>query len=118
MSDGDFKNGMNYFLNIVREKNPNAKIVWVYGMMFTGDSSYSNVIKEVMADLGGAEKGYFSCELPYDYGEDYTYTDKDGKTITVPSVSKKPHYVHHPLKEGHEAAAKVLTEFLKTEVIK
>ena len=118
VSDGDFKNGMNYFLNIVREKNPNAKIVWVYGMMFTGDRSYSNVIKEVMADLGGAEKGYFSCELPYDYGEDYTYTDKDGKTITVPSVSKKPHYVHHPLKEGHEAAAKVLTEFLKTEVIK
>ena len=118
VSDGDFKNGMNYFLNIVREKNPNAKIVWVYGMMFTGDRSYSNVIKEVMADLGGAEKGYFSCELPYDYGEDYTYTDKDGKTITVPSVSKGPHFYSHPVKEGHEAAAKVLTEFLKTEVIK
>lgn len=118
VNDEQFKDGMNYFLNIIREKNPNAKIVWVYGMMFTGNMSYKNVIESVMNDLGGKEKGYFSCELPYDWGKDYTYTNENGESITVPTVSKDLHYVNHPVKAGHDAAAKVLTEFLKTEVLK
>ena len=118
VNDEQFKSGMYYFLDIVRKKNPNAKIVWVYGMMFAGDMSYQNVIEEVMTDLGGTAKGYYSCELPYDWGTDYTYTDKDGKTVTVPSVSKEPHFANHPVKEGHEAAAKVLAQFLRENVIK
>ena len=118
VTDEQYRASMNELLKTVKEKNPNAKVVWVYGMMYTGDKSYQNVIEEVLTAHGGAEKGYFSCELPFDRGEDYTYTDKDGKTVTVSSVSKAPHYGGHPNKEGHLAATKVLTKFLRENVLK
>ncbi len=46
---------------LVREKNPNAKIVWVYGMMRDDATS---IIKKAVADMGGKSSGIYSLELP------------------------------------------------------
>jgi len=57
----DIVAGMTQMLNLVREKNPDAKIVWIYGMMTAKANTY---IKEAIANAGGIEKGFYSFELP------------------------------------------------------
>lgn len=56
----DVKKGFEEMLALVREKNPNAKIVWAYNMM-TSDAN--NVITSVIEEAGGAENGYYSVKL-------------------------------------------------------
>ncbi|MBR5134002.1 MAG: hypothetical protein IKV35_00210, partial [Clostridia bacterium] len=53
--------GVENMMKLAREKNPNAKIVWVTGMM--GDV-YKKYIENIVKDLGGAENGYYFCKLP------------------------------------------------------
>lgn len=118
VSEQVYAENMRSFLQTLKEKNPKAKIVWCYGMMYTGDLDYSETITEIIDEFGGTENGYYSCSLPYDRGGVYSYTDKDGQTHSVPSVSEKPHYYYHPNIEGHTAAAEVLTKFLKENVVK
>ncbi len=113
-----YAENMRSFLKTLKEKNLQSKIVWCYGMMYTGDMDYSETIVAVLSEFGGSEKGYYACALPYDRGGVYTYTDKDGNTRSVPSVSEKDHYYSHPNTEGHAAAAEVLTAFLKEQVLK
>ena len=52
--------GLVEMLELVREKNPNAPIVWIHGMMTNGVSS---MIEEIVAEFGGAEAGYYACRL-------------------------------------------------------
>ena len=52
--------GLVEMLTLVREKNPNAPIVWIHGMMTDGVSA---MIEEIVAEFGGAEAGYYACEL-------------------------------------------------------
>ena len=47
-------------LELVREKNPTAPIVWIHGMMTNGVSA---MIEEIVAEFGGAEAGYYACRL-------------------------------------------------------
>ena len=54
------REGLVEMLTLVREKNPNAPIVWVYGMMTSGVSA---MIEEIVAEFGGAEAGYYACRL-------------------------------------------------------
>ncbi len=87
VTDAQFKEGALNLMTLAREKNPGSKIVWCTGMMGT---FFPTVIKEAVAQLGGAENGYFFCELPY--GVDGGYG--------------------HPNVAQHEAAANVLKTFL------
>lgn len=87
VSDADFKAGAKNLMTMARAKNPGAKIVWCTGMMGT---FFPTVLKEAVAELGGAEQGYFFCELPY--GADGGYA--------------------HPNVAQHETASKVLANFL------
>lgn len=48
-------------LNRVRELNPDAKIVWVYGMMTNG---FTAEVVQAVEQAGGAEKGFYSVKLP------------------------------------------------------
>ena len=52
--------GLVEMLTLVREKNPNAPIVWIYGMM---TDNLNAMIEEIVAEYGGAEAGYYACEL-------------------------------------------------------
>ena len=52
--------GLKEMLTLVRAKNPNAPIVWIYGMM-TND--LNTMIQEIVAEFGGEDAGYYSCKL-------------------------------------------------------
>ena len=59
----DVKYGIKSMTNVIRKKNPNAKIIWIYGMM---TSALNDMITGVVSELGGADKGYYSLELAKD----------------------------------------------------
>ena len=52
--------GLVEMLTLVREKNPNAPIVWIYGMM---TDNLNTMIEDIVAEFGGEEAGYYACEL-------------------------------------------------------
>lgn len=52
--------GLVEMLTLVREKNPNAPIVWIYGMM---TNNLNTMIEEIVAEFGGEEAGYYACKL-------------------------------------------------------
>lgn len=54
------REGLKEMLTLVRQKNPNAPIVWIHGMMTSG---VSTMIEEIVAEFGGAEAGYYACRL-------------------------------------------------------
>lgn len=56
----DVKTGFKEMLTLVRTKNPDAKIIWAYNMM---TNKANNIITSVIAEAGGAEKGYYSVSL-------------------------------------------------------
>ena len=52
--------GLVEMLTLVRAKNPNAPIVWIYGMM---TNNLNTMIEGVVAEFGGADAGYYACKL-------------------------------------------------------
>lgn len=79
-------------LQMVREKNPKAKIVWIYNMMTGG---LNEQIKTVIAQAGGAEKGYYSVQL----------------------TRGNSGWNGHSSAAQHQVLASELTAFLKSEVL-
>ncbi len=88
----DVSGGIRALFEQVRRCNPDAKIVWVTGMM--GDC-FVEEVSACVEDLGGAEAGYYFKQLPYG-------ASSGG---------------YHPTVEEHEAASAVLVDFLKTQVL-
>lgn len=91
-NDNDMFEAIKNMMELAREKNPDAKIVWCTGMMGT---AFKTITNNVIDELGGAEEGYFFCELP------------KGTSGGA----------GHPDQAQHAAAAEVLTAFLKSDVI-
>ncbi|MBR5059425.1 MAG: hypothetical protein IKX06_01480 [Clostridia bacterium] len=83
------EDGFRGFLRLVREKNPDAKIVWAYGMM---DTSSVERIKAAVEDVGGSEKGFYFLQL--------TPNGEGGNG--------------HPTLEAHQQNAKILEDYLRT----
>ncbi|MBQ3094231.1 MAG: hypothetical protein IJC52_03570, partial [Clostridia bacterium] len=88
----EFRVGSENLMRLAREKNPNAKIVWCTGMMGT---FYSSEVQAAVQALGGADSGYYYVNLPY-----------GGSGAGA-----------HPAASEHQAAAAVLEQFLKTNVL-
>jgi hypothetical protein len=88
LSNTQMQNAATAMLELVKQKNPDAKIVWAYGLMGDGKSAQ---IKAALEAAGGEAAGYYYCSLPY---------NGDGGGA-------------HPSVEGHKAAADVLTNFIK-----
>ncbi len=88
----EFQVGSKALMQLARDKNPGAKIVWCTGMMGT---FYSNAVQTAVRELGGADNGYYFVTLPY-----------NGSGAGA-----------HPSADGHKAAATVLQNFLKTNVL-
>ncbi len=87
LTEAQFQAGAENLMTMVRQKNPDAKIVWCTGMMCT---AFPNALKQAVANMGGNENGYFYLELPY--GVDGGYG--------------------HPNAAQHVDAANVLTAFV------
>ena len=90
---GEVKQGFKDFLELVRTKNPDAPIVWLYGITANDPDE---MIRQVITEAGGAEAGYYTVEVP---------TNTNGGN-------------NHPDLKGHEDVANVLTRFLNTEILK
>ena len=86
------KAGYQELLDLVRAKNPNSKIVWIYGMM---DDTDNAMIAALMEENGGGAAGLYSCELT---------TNGSGAGW-------------HPSKEGQAKFAEELVAFLNDEVL-
>ncbi|MBP1586988.1 MAG: hypothetical protein ILO53_01125 [Clostridia bacterium] len=83
------EDGFRNFLRLVRDKNPDSKIVWAYGMM---DTSSVGMIRAAVEDVGGSEKGFYFVEL--------SSNGAGGNG--------------HPTLAAHEQNAATLAEFLRT----
>ena len=59
-SAAEREKGIPDMLNLLREKNPNAKIVWIYGMMTQGANA---LISSTIENAGGWRKGYYGLLL-------------------------------------------------------
>ena len=57
------KVGYQEMLDLVRAKNPDSKIVWIYGMMKDDDNT---MIASLIEENGGAAEGLYSLELVTD----------------------------------------------------
>lgn len=82
--------GFYDMLALLREKNPNAYIVWIYGF---NDIDLKNVIPTVIESSGGEEKGFYGLQLTYN----------NSGTNGLPSIS------------GHETASEELVNFITTK---
>ncbi len=82
--------GFYDMLALLREKNPNAYIIWTYGF---NDTDLKNVIPEVLANSGGEEKGFYGLQLTYN----------NSGTNGLPSLS------------SHETASEELVNFIKSK---
>lgn len=85
----DVKQGFKDMISLVRTKNPNAKIVWIYGMMLNG---VNDLVIQAVSEMGGSEKGIYSKRL--------TANTQGGNG--------------HPYYTGHSVMATELTDFLRS----
>ncbi len=54
------KQGFADMLALVRQKNPEAKVVWIHGMM---NNQVGHLIEEVISEAGGASRGLYTLHL-------------------------------------------------------
>lgn len=64
-TDIEIQQAFIQLLTVIRNKNPNSKIIWIYGMMIPSANKF---IINAVKNMGGAEKGCYSLKLPKDLG--------------------------------------------------
>ncbi|MBE6728619.1 MAG: hypothetical protein E7568_00105 [Ruminococcaceae bacterium] len=89
------------FINIVKEHNPNAKIVWISGGMKT---EYRPNLEMALNSLGGESAGYYICDMP----AEFAYKDASGNYVNTG-------YHGHPGAEQQKVMAHTLIDFLKAK---
>ncbi len=62
LTTDDLKDSFKDMLTLLREKNGDAKIVWLYGML---TSEANDIVTSAVSEMGGAEEGYYSLKLSY-----------------------------------------------------
>lgn len=91
-----FERSLNNFVDDLIAKNgADLKIVFAFGMMQSQESPFADVYKNAVKGLVEKEINAYYCPMP---------EDTDGTA-------------GHPQVKGHIAAAKVLTDFIKKEVL-
>lgn len=106
------QNGFEEILELIRTKNPNSKIVWIYGMM---TSNADAVIKQAIQNKGGEKKGFYSLELPKDTSGGQGHP---GLAIQKTYSEKVSSYISKVLKDecvtNHSYIEKISANYLKT----
>lgn len=76
-------NGFRDMLALLREKNPDAKIIWVHGMMTnTADSLITSAVR----DMGGSEKGFYTLSLMKDVAGGQGHPSLSAQTVYTNSL--------------------------------
>ena len=80
-------------MSAVREKNPDALIVFAYGMMMSGETlkGFEADVQTIVRELGASDAGVFAVKLP-----------------TNQAAGNG-----HPSIDGHTEAAEILADFIK-----
>ena len=60
LTTDDVKQGFKATMTQLRQYNPNAKIIWVYGMM---TAAADDIVKTAVAEMGGATSNFYSLPL-------------------------------------------------------
>lgn len=91
--DDDFVAAAVAFAQQVWEMNPDAKIIWAYGAMMTGDTltDFAGKIQAIVSELGGETNGVYAVALQYDQSAG------NG----------------HPSEQGQQQSADILTGFIR-----
>ncbi|MBQ9413850.1 MAG: hypothetical protein IJU16_01845 [Clostridia bacterium] len=92
VNEKTFEEAVKSMTELIREKNPDAKVVWVTGL---GGNAFKAQMEDAMDSFGGAENGYYFCQLP------------EGNSGAA----------GHPSVKEHIAAGEVLTAFLRDNVL-
>lgn len=61
VTNAEFKAGALNLIDMIKANNPDAQVVMCTGMM---GKYFESVMTETVAELGGADAGYFFCALP------------------------------------------------------
>lgn len=91
MELADVKQGFKDMLSLVKQKNPNAAVIWIYNMM---RSDANDLITEVIEEAGGKQNGYYALQL--------TRNNEGGNS--------------HPYYTAHADYAEELTSFIEQNV--
>ena len=92
ITSAEFQAGAKNLMQMARQYNPGAAVVWCTGMM---GSYYPTEVKAAINELGGSAEGYYFLELPKGQGG----------------------AVSHPNAAQQQAAGTTLANFLKTTVL-
>ena len=90
MTATEVKEKFKNFLYYVREKNPAANIIWVYGMMLKADAEMNTIIREVIEEVGGEACKFYSIGM----------------------TGNQSAHAGHPDAAAHVAASEALVEFI------
>lgn len=78
--------GFKTMLTHLRDRNPDAKIIWIHSMMTTAADSY---IQQAVSDMGGSAKGYYTLALPTNIKGGHGHPDLPSQTTYANLVSEK-----------------------------
>lgn len=77
--------GIKEMTELIREKNPNAKIVWLYNMMTYGANM---LIDKAIKEMGGEEKGLYTLMLETNLKGGGEHPDLATQTVYADSICK------------------------------
>ncbi len=86
----EIKEKFKNFLYYVREKNPAANIIWVYGMMLPAESEMNTIIQNAIEEVGGEACKFYSIGMTRNTGA----------------------HAGHPDAAAHVAASEALVNFI------
>ena len=78
--------GFKTMLKHLRDRNEDAKIIWIHSMMTTAADSY---IQQAVSDMGGSAKGYYTLALPTNTKGGHGHPDLPSQTAYAALVSEK-----------------------------
>ncbi len=81
----DIKDSIKAMLTLLREKNPDSKIVWLYGMMTT---AINDLVVNAVTEMGGEAKGYYTLSLPTKTGGGQGHPELEAQKIYADSVAE------------------------------
>ncbi len=90
MTTTEVKEKFKNFLYYVREKNPAANIIWVYGMMLSAQSEMNTVIQNAIEEVGGEACKFYSIGM----------------------TGNQSAHAGHPDAAAHVAASEALVNFI------
>lgn len=89
--------GIKEMIQLIREKNPNAKIVWLYNMMTYGANM---LIDKAIKEMGGEEKGLYTLMLETNLEGGGGHPDLATQTIYADTICN---FLRETIKEGENA---------------